>query len=181
MLEEQHAKVGARQYGAHRQGCSNARASYSPKSLAGKERVEALAVIDVFLAVQEHPVKSKIEPMIDSKRSALIVAHIAMLQGVPPTHQLSLHKTFLAEATRHGSAYIGLLRILRVCSVEEAMTMKLGDANARKFHQSADSQSRPSFQSAPAPLHCQPGGFEFARTHMWNTLATLRGPLFQPA
>ncbi len=34
-------------------------------------------------------------------------------------------RTFLAEATRHGSAYVGLLRILRAYSFEEAMTMKL--------------------------------------------------------
>ena len=45
------------------------------------------------------------------------------------TYQLSGHRIDFAELTRQGSAWLGELRILRVYSLEDAITMKLWDVS----------------------------------------------------
>ena len=92
--------------------------------------------------------------------------------GAGATYQLSGQRTFLAEATRQGSAYVGLLRILRENSVDEATTMKLPDRDVLRVSYPNESQQ-----------HTDRRGTTLRKlsTHMLNTLATLRGPEFQPA
>ncbi len=77
-------------------------------------------------------------------------------------HQLSGHNTFLADATRHGSAYVGEFRILRVYSFDEAITMKLQRGSASALQLTATTKAERA-------------------AHMWKTEAALSGPEFHPA
>ena len=81
-----------------------------PKSPSGEEGVQAFAIFNVGLSIEEDP-------------NAGVRKRIRMrCEGA---YQLSAHKTFLAAATRHGSVCIGEFKILRAYSLFEAITMKL--------------------------------------------------------
>lgn len=67
-----------------------------------------------------------------SKRKETPHPHAGFSKALQDTYQLSGQSTFLAEATRHGSAYVGLLRILRAYSFDEPITMKLQKTKQRR-------------------------------------------------